>query len=193
MKYLYLPRIKNSQVLVDAIQDGVNRITWRQDTFAYADSYDTVAKRYRGLVVARRPSVQVNATSLVVKADAAAAQLEKDAAAAPVTSAKPSSATEPMEGSLSGPRPASASSSVPPRILRRFYGSVRLDPAKMAKESGEIAQAIVQHLASLVDSDVTVTLEVQANMPGGAPDSVVRTISENARTLKFDSSNFEEF
>src|SRR5208283_1633773 len=88
-KYLYLPRIKNSQVLVDAIQDGVNKITWRQDTFGYADSYDSVAKRYRGLVVARRPSVQVNATSLVVKADAAAAQLEKDAAAAPATSPKP--------------------------------------------------------------------------------------------------------
>jgi len=63
----------------------------------------------------------------------------------------------------------------------------------MAKDSGEIAQAIVQHLASLIDADVTVTLEVQANMPGGAPDSVVRTISEKARTLKFDSSNFEEF
>jgi hypothetical protein len=45
-------------------------------------------------------------------------------------------------------------------------------------DEGEIAQAIVQHLASLIDADVTVTLEVQANMPGGAPDSVVRNISE---------------
>jgi len=109
-----------------------------------------------------------------------------------VASAKPSSGAEPFTEGISGPRPGSGSSSTPPKILRRFYGSVRLDPAKMAKESGEIAQAIAQHLASLVDSDVTVTLEVQANMPGGVPDSVVRTISENARTLKFDSSNFEE-
>jgi len=63
----------------------------------------------------------------------------------------------------------------------------------MAKDSSEIAQAIVQRLASLIDADVVVTLEVQANMPGGAPDAVVRTVSENARTLKFDSCNFEEF
>jgi hypothetical protein len=61
------------------------------------------------------------------------------------------------------------------------------------KESGEIAQAIVQHIAGFVDADVKVTLEVEATMPGSAPDSVVRTVSENARTLKFDSSNFEEF
>jgi predicted AAA+ superfamily ATPase len=192
-KYFYLPRLKNSQVLVEAIQDGVNRITWRQDTFAYADSYDPVAQRYRGLVVARRPSVQVNATSLVVKADAAAAQLEKDAAAAPTSTSRPGSVPEPVSGGVGSPNPSPGSSTLLPNILRRFYGSVRLDPARMAKESGEIAQAIVQHLASLVDADVTVTLEVQANMPGGAPDSVVRTISENARTLKFDSSNFEEF
>ena len=192
-KYLYLPRIKNSQVLVDAIQDGVNKITWRQDTFAYADSYDPVAKRYRGLVVARRPSVQVNATSLVVKSDAAAAQLEKDAAAAPTSLPKPVLTPEPGPGLVGGTKTSPGAIASQPKTLRRFYGSVQLDPARMSKESGEIAQAIVQHLASLVDADVTVTLEVQANMPGGAPEAVVRTVSENARTLKFDSSNFEEF
>jgi hypothetical protein len=176
--------------LVDAIQDGVNKITWRQDTFAYADSYDAVAKRYRGLVVARRPSVQVNATSLVVKSDAAAAQLEKDAAAAPTSSPKPILTPDPGP---TGQKPATESTLPKPKILRRFYGSARLEPTRMAKDAGEIAQAIVQHLASLVDAEVTVTVEIQANMPGGASESVVRTVSENARTLKFDSANFEEF
>src|SRR5262249_39068958 len=32
-KYLYLPRIKNARVILDAIQDGISRMTWRQDTF----------------------------------------------------------------------------------------------------------------------------------------------------------------
>ena len=192
-KYFYLLRVKNSQVLVDAIQDGINRITWRQDSFAYADSYDSATQRYVGLVVARRPSIQVNATSLVVKAEAAAAQLEKDAAAAPTTSPRPSSQPGAVVGGIGAPKSSAGGAAPAPKLLRRFYGSVRLDPTRMAKDSGEIAQAIVQHLASLIDADVTVTLEVQANMPGGAPDSVVRTISENARTLKFDSSNFEEF
>ena len=48
-KYLYLPRVKNAQVILDAIQDGVSRLTWSQDTFAYADYYDATADRYRGL------------------------------------------------------------------------------------------------------------------------------------------------
>src|SRR5271166_3808659 len=64
-KYLYLPRVKNAQVILDAIQDGVARLTWKQDTFAYADSYDAAAGRYRGLEAGRRPNVQLNSESVV--------------------------------------------------------------------------------------------------------------------------------
>jgi hypothetical protein len=155
-KYFYLLRVKNSQVLVDAIQDGINRITWRQDSFAYADSYDSATQRYVGLVVARRPSIQVNATSLVVKAEAAAAQLEKDSAAAPTTSPRPNSQPGAVLGGIGAPKSSAGGAAPAPKILRRFYGSVRLDSTRMAKDSGEIAQAIVQHLASLIDADVTV-------------------------------------
>ena len=41
-------------------------------------------------------------------------------------------------------------------------------------------------------SSVRVTLEIEAEMPEGAPDNVVRTVTENSRTLKFESnSGFE--
>jgi hypothetical protein len=36
------------------------------------------------------------------------------------------------------------------------------------------------------------TLEIDARLPGGAPDNVVRTVTENSRTLKFTSQDFEE-
>ena len=58
-KYLYLPRVKNAQVLLHAIQDGVGRLTWAQDGFAYADFYDASAARYRGLETGHRPIVQL--------------------------------------------------------------------------------------------------------------------------------------
>jgi hypothetical protein len=35
-------------------------------------------------------------------------------------------------------------------------------------------------------------MEIEDELPEGAPDSVVRTISENARTLRFRSAAFEE-
>ena len=36
------------------------------------------------------------------------------------------------------------------------------------------------------------TLEIEARVPSGAPDNIVRTVTENARTLKFRSQGFEK-
>ena len=37
-----------------------------------------------------------------------------------------------------------------------------------------------------------VTLEIAAEIPDGAPDNVVRTVTENARTLRFTSQGLEK-
>ena len=47
-------------------------------------------------------------------------------------------------------------------------------------------------VASLVGAQVTVTLEIEAEVPEGAPDHVIRTVTENSRTLKFTSQGFEK-
>jgi hypothetical protein len=36
-----------------------------------------------------------------------------------------------------------------------------------------------------------VTLEIDATVPDGAPENVVRIVTENSRTLKFTSHGFE--
>ena len=41
-------------------------------------------------------------------------------------------------------------------------------------------------------SDVTVTLEIAADVKNGVPDKVVRKVTENCRTLKFKDHGFEE-
>ena len=50
-RYPYLPRLKNSAVLISAIQSGLPLFTWFKDSFAYAESFDEVEQRYRGLRV----------------------------------------------------------------------------------------------------------------------------------------------
>jgi hypothetical protein len=50
----------------------------------------------------------------------------------------------------------------------------------------------MQHLEALLDSGVEVTLEITAQSHQGFPDNVVRIVTENARTLKFDNFGFEE-
>ena len=47
------------------------------------------------------------------------------------------------------------------------------------------------HLAALVGANMTVTLEIEAEIPDGAPEHVVRTVNENSRTLKFTDQGFE--
>jgi hypothetical protein len=37
-----------------------------------------------------------------------------------------------------------------------------------------------------------VTLEIDAQAPTGVPENVVRTVTENSRTLKFNTQGFEE-
>ncbi len=76
--------------------------------------------------------------------------------------------------------------------MRRFHGSVSLDPGRLGRDAGRIAEEIVQHLATQRDARVTLTLEIEAELPEGAPDHVVRTVTENARTLKFRNQGFEE-
>ena len=44
-RYLYLPRLQTTTVLLDAIRAGLALLTWEQDAFAYAESYDESAAR----------------------------------------------------------------------------------------------------------------------------------------------------
>ena len=81
--------------------------------------------------------------------------------------------------------------SQPPKP-KRYHGTVILDSARVGRDAGRIADEVVTHLVGLVGSSVRVTLEIEAEIPEGAPDNVVRTVTENSRTLKFTSnSGFE--
>lgn len=55
-----------------------------------------------------------------------------------------------------------------------------------------VAEEVIAHLSGLTGADVQVTLEIEATIPDGAPERVVRTVTENSRSLKFTSQGFEE-
>lgn len=67
-----------------------------------------------------------------------------------------------------------------------------LDPTRAGRDAGKIADEVVAHLAGAVGADVKVTLEIEATIPGGASDHVVRTVTENSRQLGFRDFGFEE-
>jgi hypothetical protein len=189
-RYLYLPRLTDTNVLLNAISDGVRLLTWVNDSFAYADSFDEASNRYRGL----RGKESIN--GLLVKPDVAYAQLEAEAKPGPGKPVQPPGAgpqPQPPNGGnghvIVTPEPP-----VPPKppFPKRYHGSVSLDPNRVGRDAGRIADEVISHLVGLVGSDVKITLEIQATMPSGAPDNVVRIVTENGRTLKFSSHGFEQ-
>ena len=74
----------------------------------------------------------------------------------------------------------------------RFYGVKTLNSDKIALEFKNVADEVLAHLRSAESTNVTVRIEIEATDSGGFNESRVRTVSENARTLKFDQSGFEE-
>ena len=75
---------------------------------------------------------------------------------------------------------------------KRFHGTAVLDATRVGRDASQIAEEVISHLAGLVGSKVTVTIEIEAEIPDGAPDHLVRTVTENSRTLKFTSHGFEK-
>jgi len=78
-RYIYLPRLKDSSVLLSAVQDGVSLLTWQKEGFAFADSYDEIGKRFRGLRCGQIISLlDTSSPGLLVKGDVARVQLDAE-------------------------------------------------------------------------------------------------------------------
>jgi hypothetical protein len=75
--------------------------------------------------------------------------------------------------------------------LRRFHGTVALDPQRAGRDASRIADEVIAHLVGMVGARVRVTLEIEAEIADGAPDNVVGTVTENSHALKFISAGFE--
>lgn len=193
-RYLYLPRLKESSVLLAAIRDGIALLTWEQDSFAFADSFDENAGRYRGLRGGQVLSlVDSDASGLLVKPEVAHKQLDAESVK-PTAGGSPTPPAGGEEGALvSGEGPTGTPIPKPAQLLpKRFHGTVTLDPARVGRDAGRIADEVIAHLVGLVGSEVKVMLEIEAEIPGGTPEHVVRTVTENSRTLKFTSQGFEK-
>ncbi len=194
-RYLYLQRLREPEVILTSIRDGLNLTTWGLDSFAYAESWDETNQRYVGLQANRMISVTSESTGLLVSAKVAEKQMELERPE-PKPGVNPTlpggTGTDPktlpgVPGSIAMPgKPAE------PAKPTRFFGSVKIDAARMNRDAATISNEVVQHLVSQLGAEVEITVEVQAKIPQGVPDNVVRTVTENCRTLKFKDHGFEK-
>jgi len=194
-RYIYLYRLKDPSVLVGAIREGVSLLTWEQDSFAFADSFDEATGRYRGLRAGQQISLaNEDSPGLLVKPSVARKQLDAEKAPLLIQTAgelgtvtRGTTSTAPGTLKTGTPMPAPAV-----QQPKRFHGTVTLDANRVGRDASRIADEVIAHLVGLVGAKVTVTLEIEADIPAGAPENVVRTVTENGRTLKFNSQGFEK-
>lgn len=190
--YCYLPRLRDAEVLIEAIKEGVRG----RDYFAYAGSVDE-SGRYLGLQIGTPgASIHIDSASVLVKPEVAAKQLaaetpEPAITPTPTVGPAPAGTTPPTprEPASQGELPIATTGAAAPT---RFYGRVVLDSARVGRDASRIAEEVIQHLEGIVDAHVHVTLEIEADIPAGAPDAVVRTVTENCRVLRFEAQEFEE-
>lgn len=203
-QYPYLPRLRDRGVLEQGVLGALdNALAWQVSTFALAEDHDEQARRYVGLRLPGDdgPAPAVTGRTLLVRPDVALAQREAELAVerartaeagGTVTNSPPkhvgTSITRPGQPVVGRP----ADGPVPVVAKRRFFGSRTLSPDRYAADFAKVTQEVLQHLAAVPGVQLEVRLEVSAVAPDGFPDDKVRTVGENATTLKFEQSGFEE-
>ncbi|MGA2699955.1 MAG: Swt1 family HEPN domain-containing protein [Isosphaeraceae bacterium] len=193
-RYPYLPRLKDSAVLVGAIRDGVALLTWQEESFAFADSFDETTGRYRGLRGGQLvPLADADSPCLIVKGDVARAQLDADRGKVQTgAETGPQGVGEGGTTTTTQGTTETGSSKLVVTPPKRFHGTVTLEAARVGRDASRVAEEVIAHLTGLVGASVSVTLEIEAQIPSGASDHIVRTVTENCRTLKFTNQGFEK-
>ena len=67
---------------------------------------------------------------------------------------------------------------------------MKINSNKLGSTAGTINTEVLQHLSNLAGAQINITLDINVNIPDGVPDDIVRTINENCKVLKFDTSEF---
>ena len=202
-RYIYMPRLRDEDVLTAAMSDGTASLNWVSETFAYADSYDVKNKQYRGLMGGKAARIIIDTNSVLVRPDTAFKHLqEAEEARKKVVTGDDSGGTitgggtdigtgkDTTDLTITGRKPGTTTVT-PKREIQRFHATTELDPTRLARDAGQIAQEIITHLSDIVGSDVRVTLTIEADFDRGVPDNKVRIINENCSALKFKNADFE--
>jgi predicted AAA+ superfamily ATPase len=183
-EYPYMPRLRDRGVLDTGLSGP--HLLWEQEGFALADGYDETSAKYRGLVLPTDGiTVAVTDGTLIVRPERAKSQRAAEVSVDPEPSVASGSGSEPGIG------PETHLAHRPPSRTR-FFGSKRLQADRYAMDFKKLADEVLGPLGATPGVTLHVTVEIEAVAPDGFDDAKARTVSENAATLKFEQSSFEE-
>ena len=200
LRYLYLSRLKDRDSLAQVIQAGAAT----RDFFgtAYGQSGDT----YEGFQFGDS-NVLFNDTLLLIEPEAAK-QYEaslKQPEPPSIIYTDPSGTAQAVHnitssGSTSSSGPAGtdaiagkgepATAAVAAK-WKEFHGSIQISPATARVRLVSVADEIISLLARDPNAVLNITVEISAEFPQGASDQTKRAVTENAKTLGFNTNSWE--
>jgi predicted AAA+ superfamily ATPase len=193
--YIYLPRLTNRDVLVNAVKSAFSD-SLICEYFAYASSHDQERMRYAGLQITRLTThIQLDGLSVLVKPLAAEKQQQMEQQQH-VQQTSLGLKETPAKDGFSGPPPAGTpqqpQTPTPPKVLpkTRFYGTITLNPTKAGLEFSDIQAEIIQQFTSKVGTKVKIMVEIQAESAEGFDPAIIRSVSENCKVLKLTQAEF---
>ena len=187
-RYIYLPRLKNQEVLIKAVQASVSGML--PGPFAYAERWDEKSDTYLGLAIERagNAAVVIDSDSVIVKPEVAEryrpAPAEPGAGGPSIVPGDKALATGDHSGKGTVPPPSE-------KKPTRFTGTVMISSERPARDIHQIVEGIVEQLTILPGSSVSLKLEIEAEVPSGLDRTKVRTLVENANTLGFIEKSVE--
>jgi predicted AAA+ superfamily ATPase len=197
-QYPYLQRLTCPEVVLEAIRDGVNHVAWDPETFAYADRYDDQANRYIGLKSQTiLTHIATDGNAVLIKPEVAIQQIQADQAEDTTGTGEETDNTDTGGGGTDdtgtgGNDGGTEETEETASTLTRYYGVIDLEDAtRVNRDVATISNEIIQHLTSILGANVEVSLEINANIPGGLTEQQIRILSENSRTLRFRDHGFE--
>ncbi|WP_320203695.1 DUF499 domain-containing protein [Agrobacterium rosae] len=187
-RYIYLPRLKNQEVLIKAVQAAVGGML--PGPFGYAERWDEKSDSYFGLAIDRavNAAVVIDSESVIIKPDVTEAHRPLP------NKPGPGGAPDGPDGAPENGTLPSQHTTAPSQVDKkptRFTGTVMISSERPARDIHQIVEAIVEQLTTIPGSEVKLKLEIEADVPAGLERAKVRTLIENANTLGFTEKSVE--
>jgi len=183
-RYVYLPRLKDKQVLTKSVSGAISQAV--SGPFAYAERFDDATAKYEGLVIelGGNTPVVIDRDCVIVRPKVAEAN-RPERAGADKTDDNETSAAD-GESHTGGDESAkTGDGSEEKRLPTRFRGTVIISSERPARDMHQVVEAIIEQLTTIPGASVELKLEIDAEVPNGIDKSKSRTLLENASTLGF--------
>lgn len=182
-EYVYLPRLRNEEAFRRTIEAGLRS----REFFGIA--YGKEGDTYTGFAFAGNAELILDGSLLLIEPKTATAYADALQPPAPATGdGTGGGGNDGKDPTISPIGPVAPPSKTQ---IKRFHGTVDLDPVKAKYQFGQVIDEVTIHLAKRADANVRITVDIDAELADGFDEDLQRIMRENCKSLHFKTADLE--